>query len=220
MKFYEENCIICMDELKYDNYPSITPCCNQLLCFDCLIEMKKYNKKIKCPNCRKYIDIKSVCVLNDKIKDKTKNNDGKKNKKKYTKIDILNEILENNKNGKYLIFSEHDESFVKIEKLLINKKLKYREMKGNNMVITNIIKQFTQGHLNVLLLNTQHMGAGLNLQMCSDIILFHRQRNDLEKQLIGRGQRLGRTNSLKVHYLLHDNEVYLPNSEIKKYDEL
>ena len=64
------------------------------------------------------------------------------------------------------------------------------------------------------------MGSGLNLQSCSDILLFHRQRPDLEKQLIGRGQRLGRTTSLKVHYLLHDNEPYLEQSDKINYIEI
>jgi hypothetical protein len=223
-QFYKENCVICMEDLNYENYPSVTPCCNQLICFDCLISMKKTQKVLKCPYCRTIINLKDICVLsNEKDLENEiveNDNENKIKMRKYNKIDILKKILIENPNGKYLIFSEHDESFIKIIALLNNLNVSYREMKGNGMVINKIIESFNNNKIPVLLLNTRHMGAGLNLQSCSDIILFHRQRADLEKQLIGRGQRLGRTESLKVHYLLHDNEQYMTTSEISNYDEI
>jgi len=224
-KFYKENCVICMDDLDYKNYPSITPCCNQLICFDCLIDVKKSNKTLKCPLCRTMFNLKDVCVLSNDKKEVNIDNVQKEklNSKKmrvFTKLDILNKILIENPDGKFLIFSEHDESFVKIITLLQTLNLQYREMKGNGLVINKIIENFNSGKIRILLLNTRHMGSGLNLQSCSDILLFHRQRPDLEKQLIGRGQRLGRTTSLKVHYLLHDNEPYLEQSDKINYIEI
>lgn len=223
-QFYKENCVICMDELEYGNYPSVTPCCNQLICFDCLIDMKKTQKVLKCPYCRNVIELKDICVLSNQKDEEIKEEDNNKEKKikmrKYNKLDILTKILSENPTGKYLIFSEHDESFTKIIELLKTLNVTYREMKGNGLVINKIIENFNNNKIPVLLLNTRHMGAGLNLQNCSDIILFHRQRADLEKQLIGRGQRLGRTESLKVHYLLHDNEQYLEQSTKFEYNEI
>jgi len=46
----------------------------------------------------------------------------------------------------------------------------------------------------------------LNLQMTSDIIIYHSMSSDLEKQVIGRGQRLGRSCPLKIHYLCYEHE--------------
>ena len=36
--------------------------------------------------------------------------------------------------------------------------------------------------------------------------MFHRFKQEMEEQIIGRAQRLGRTTPLNVYYLLHDNE--------------
>ena len=59
---------------------------------------------------------------------------------------------------------------------------------------------------NVLLLNAKYFGAGLNLQFTDEVIIFHRMSKDLEKQVIGRAQRMGRENPLVINYLCYDNE--------------
>ena len=56
------------------------------------------------------------------------------------------------------------------------------------------------------MLNAINYGSGLNLQMASDIIIYHELDIELETQVIGRAQRLGRTEPLNVYYLLNDNE--------------
>jgi SNF2 family DNA or RNA helicase len=83
----------------------------------------------------------------------------------------------------------------------------YSKLSGSTGRISNIIKKYDDGDIPVLLLNAKHFGSGLNLQMTTDIIIFHRMSSDLEKQVIGRGQRLGRTSTLNVTYLCYDNEM-------------
>jgi hypothetical protein len=46
----------------------------------------------------------------------------------------------------------------------------------------------------------------MNLQMATDVVLYHRFTKEMEEQVIYRAQRLGRTTPLNVYYLLHDNE--------------
>jgi SNF2 family DNA or RNA helicase len=53
----------------------------------------------------------------------------------------------------------------------------------------------------------KNYGCGLNIEKTTDIIMFHRFDNQAEQQLIGRAQRMGRTEPLKVHYLLYENEI-------------
>ena len=63
------------------------------------------------------------------------------------------------------------------------------------------------GEVKILMLNAEHFGAGLNLQMTTDIIIYHKFRNDnLRTQVIGRAQRPGRSNTLNVKYLKYDCE--------------
>jgi len=56
------------------------------------------------------------------------------------------------------------------------------------------------------MLNAQNFGAGMNLQCATDIIMYHRFTREMEEQIIGRGQRIGRKGILNVYYLIHENE--------------
>jgi len=56
------------------------------------------------------------------------------------------------------------------------------------------------------MLNAINYGSGLNLHMATDIVIYHELDIELETQVIGRAQRLGRTEPLNVYYLQNDNE--------------
>ena len=70
-----------------------------------------------------------------------------------------------------------------------------------------LISKFTSGDINVLLLNSKNFGAGLNLQITDEIIIYHRMSTDLENQVIGRAQRMGRENPLVINYLCYETEI-------------
>ena len=57
--------------------------------------------------------------------------------------------------------------------------------------------------------------------MASDIIIYHEMNIELETQIIGRAQRIGRSEPLNVYYLLHENEkhnVTNPSLDISIYN--
>ena len=66
---------------------------------------------------------------------------------------------------------------------------------------------FEMGDLDILLINIYNYGSGMNLQCATDIVMFHKFDKNIEKQVIGRGQRFGRKGSLNIHYLLNKNEI-------------
>ena len=51
------------------------------------------------------------------------------------------------------------------------------------------------------------MGAGLNIECATHVVMFHRMSSELENQIIGRAMRLGRKQPLDVVHLLHENEL-------------
>eukprot|EP00798_Chlamydomonas_sp_ICE-L_P010960 gene10960-17071_t len=59
----------------------------------------------------------------------------------------------------------------------------------------------------VLLINSVKDGCGLNLEFTTHILLLHRTSDALVDQVVGRAQRPGRTSSLKITCVFHDNEV-------------
>ena len=63
------------------------------------------------------------------------------------------------------------------------------------------------------MINSTNYCSGLNLQTATDLVFMHKIRDrSTEIQVIGRGQRLGRNSTLKVWYLLFDNEErYMSN---------
>jgi hypothetical protein len=97
--------------------------------------------------------------------------------------------------------------------------IKFIELDDGNEENINIsINDYVHGNVNVLLLNSNLFGCGLNLQCTTDILFLHKTEIELEKQIIGRAQRIGRNNNLNIWYLMHNNENIIYTKKIKKED--
>nr|URM62040.1 DEADSNF2 helicase [Mimivirus sp.] len=129
---------------------------------------------------------------------------------KMDKADVLEHVLKyiskNDDSPKILIFSDYSQTFEKIIKNISKADLQYSLLSGVPAHITNVINEFEAGITNVLMLDSQHYGSGLNLQSANYIILYHRMTPELEIQVIGRAQRFGRKTPLKIIYLINDSE--------------
>tara|TARA_B110000261_G_C13050737_1_gene344117 strand:+ start:453 stop:767 length:315 start_codon:yes stop_codon:yes gene_type:complete len=84
----------------------------------------------------------------------------------------------------------------------------FSHLKGNQQQCNYIIEKYKTSDLDVLLINSKHYGSGLNLENTTDIVLFHKFTDQIEKQVIGRAQRTGRKDSLNVWYLLNEQEEH------------
>lgn len=120
-------------------------------------------------------------------------------------------VKDNKENKRFLIFSSYENSFEEISDSLTKNDINFSMLKGSTGRIKNIIEDYKNNKTSILLLNAKYFGSGLNLQMTSDIIMYHRMDKELEKQIIGRGQRLGRKGTLRIHYLCHENEMVIKN---------
>ncbi len=209
----DEYCPICLDNIEK---PVILGCCKNIYCFECLtMTISNLNK---CPNCKKIINKKDIHVVNkNKTKTSTASKDREKKVELKNKMDMLMDILSKNKEKKYLIFANYVETFDKIEKKLCEHKINYGILKGN-IKTEEIIDKFKNGKITVIMLNAQNYGAGLNLQMATDVIIYHRFQKELEEQVIGRAQRIGRKDQLKIYYLLYDNENEIMDNTEKYQD--
>ena len=78
----------------------------------------------------------------------------------------------------------------------------------NLSIMPNMFRNFENGSIDIILLNSQHNGAGIDLPTATHVILYHKLRDDLEKQVIGRALRIGRpkTLPLHIHKLCYPNE--------------
>jgi len=201
----EACCIICYEEMKV---PSITNCCQQIYCLHCLTQSAK--NQAKCPNCRHYMSNKDFKVIdNNAVSSK------KKEKKQgefvdLDKVDILEKLLtyivKNYDTPRILIFSDYPETFEKLITMIAKLGIHFKTIEGTPTHIQNVITDYDEGRINVVLLNSKKYAAGHNLQSTDFLISFHRIDKFDEEQVIGRAHRYGRKNPLKVFYLVNANE--------------
>lgn len=191
----EQLCPVCMGEIEGD--PVLLNCCGTMFCLQCLAFTSK--GKHNCMFCMTAIDKKAIHV----IKTKSSNIVKKNVHVLKNKIDALMEIIANSTGG-VLVFANFHETFEKIKDVITVNKITYDILKGNSIAKT--LDKFNSGKIKVLMLNASHFGAGLNLQIATDIVIYHRFTNEIEEQVIGRSQRIGRSTNLNVYYLIHENE--------------
>ena len=121
-----------------------------------------------------------------------------------------NSVIENNlPYRKILVFSNYEESIVNIIKAFDLRGISYWRLAGTASNINQISKRFNSHADNaVLIINSSKHCAGLNLQSADWLIYFHKiLDHNVETQIAGRGQRIGRKSTLKIGYLLHQNEA-------------
>lgn len=192
----DEPCCICQDSIKK---PILVACCQNIFCSTCILEWLK--SKSSCPLCRTDICAKSLILLNNKNDDEKKDIVIIEKKDGKTKQDTIIDILKSKPNGKFIIFSSYDESFKIVGSLLSEHCINFTDVKGDIRSRERKISLYKDGGCNILLLNSTYNGAGINLQATTDIILYHEMNNNIEKQVIGRANRIGRTSTLTVHRL-------------------
>lgn len=187
----KESCPICYQFLKN---PILEQNCQNIFCGECFFKCIEYNNK--CALCRSVIDSSKIIYIN------TDDRDNKKTEIKYiTKPEKIIEIINNNKDGKYLIFSDHNHSFNLISAILKNNNIDFLQIRGNVTSRETNIQLFKDGKIPVIFLNSTIDCAGLNLQETTDIILYHEMSSDTQNQIIARANRIGRSVSLNVHHL-------------------
>tara|TARA_B110000211_G_C14030095_1_gene531723 strand:- start:718 stop:1536 length:819 start_codon:yes stop_codon:yes gene_type:complete len=192
-----QNCSICLSKITE---PILEQNCHNIFCAKCIFTW--LTKKNNCPLCRKNISIKELVYIHKK--NISNSNIIIKKDKCKTKAEMILEIINNNKKGSFIIFSNFNESFSTIRKILVENNINYSEIKGNDKNRYSIIKNFKQRKNKILFLNSNYNGAGINLQECTDIILYHKMNKNTTEQILGRANRIGRLNELNVHNLLID----------------
>lgn len=198
-----------IDPITYEEIKNkvIINCCKQSFDFESITIYITQSNNPKCPMCRTNITKENLIIIdNNYLEDKEQIIEEKNyNKEQHLDLILSNKIKED---SRIIIFSEYNNTF-EIIKILLNKnKLEYKEVKGSADVIKNILSWYKDSDKSkkILLLNAKYYGSGLNLENTTDIILYHKMNKELEKQVIGRAQRFGRTSSLNIWELLYDNE--------------
>ncbi len=110
---------------------------------------------------------------------------------------------------KVVVFANFNETLNLVEEFLVEHNIIFLRLGGTFQEKAKTVKKFmTYG--SVLLINSQQHCAGLNIQFMTDLVYFHKITDqNIESQVAGRGQRIGRQYDLNIHYLAYKNEEKL-----------
>ena len=122
-------------------------------------------------------------------------------KSRVTKIDKTVELIKSNPQGKFLIYSDQNQTFLPLSNAFYENDICFVQMKGNIKSREKNLELFKSGEVPVIFLNSNSDSAGLNLTESTDIILYHQMPDSTENQIIGRANRIGRKYPLNVHHL-------------------
>lgn len=108
---------------------------------------------------------------------------------------------------KVLAFAGYDESLRKTAEFLDSCSIKYHKLGGTPKQMAETVRDFERDDSKVLLVNSGKHCAGLNIQFATDLVFMHKITSvEVEAQVAGRAQRVGRKCNLNIHYLLYRNE--------------
>jgi superfamily II DNA/RNA helicase len=111
--------------------------------------------------------------------------------------------------NKVLCFTDHDSTLQDIQRQLTEEKIQWYFLHGTADNITGTVKKFAgfQGNA-ILLVNAAKYCAGLNLQFVTHIVYYRKMNcSQIEEQIAGRGQRVGRTCTLEIIYIMYESEI-------------
>ena len=191
-----KTCSICMELIRNP----IMIECTHIFCGGCLIKWLKNNNS--CPCCRSNINgtDKLIAIVNEN------ENENITPEIILSKEETLLKIIRHKPDGRFLIFSKNENSFEKIKSELNKNNNKYELLKGTTIHMINVLNKFKSGEINIILLNTQYAGSGIDISYATDVIIFHNMGID-KHQAIGRAQRVGRTDKLYIHNLCYEHEL-------------
>jgi len=191
----KDGCSICFDSA---DGPVLTPCCSKIFCASCILSWMQ--RTPACPLCRTKFHPSQLCAIGA-----TSAPRGSQAQRLPKKIEALLKVINDNPNGRFLIFSRYENPLQALHENLETTH-KVATLQGNKDVIAHMLDDFAKGNTKILLLNSRNAAAGINIPMATHVILLHKMIQEEEKQILGRAYRMGRTEPLHFIKLLHERE--------------
>ena len=209
--FYKTPC--CQDKICQSCYQQWTPRSNS--CFICLAPhmLKEYITEEKEEFVDNFQQYYMENVQNKARSFYTEMQDPKKELQmistNMTKIQQLEIWIKNEMkmDKKILLFCNQIQSFPIIKNLFQKYQYGVVELDGGNVMdIDGVISKYKKGDANVMLLSGDYATFGMNLEFTTDIIFMNKMESEKEKQVIGRAQRPGRNDELRIFHFFYFNE--------------
>jgi len=199
----QELCPICYDTPRTT---TLTPCCRQAFCLSCLCEC--ITGKPSCPMCRTAIpSVKQLLVIGEDTEVVNPGENPVVDIHPTKGAALLQLLSSSTADQRFLVFSAHEASFKGLREVLAARDIRCEMLQGSAARVERLRAQFRDGSIRVLCMNARHVGAGINLEAATHVVLYHRMNMELERQVIGRAVRFERATDLRVVHLTHDEET-------------
>jgi hypothetical protein len=188
-----DTCGLCNEAMKY---PTLLGCCQNMACGRCVTTWIRTHNT--CPYCRNkdphLVHLTHYIPEDEKEEEKFGNAGIQRGGDKFTHLQTIART-----GKKVLVFAAHSSLFAEISTALRSQGTSYSLVTGSVSQRQAALDAYIRGDTKVLILNSRMNGAGLNLQITTDIILWHAMPAPLTKQMIGRALRYGMNHPLIVH---------------------
>lgn len=216
----ELTCPVCLDEIPEKDM-TVTMCGHKF-CWDCVYQNYKINshsKQFKCPFCNTFMDTKDVYIISQQanLRKSAGELNSIINDVKSTKIGNIIYFLKNKKHlnpdDKIILFSQWDELLHKVGSKLQEYDLKISYCNGTVYQKKRAIDDFKNNDTNIIMLSSRNAASGINLTNANTIIFLEPvygtsdYRKDIEYQAIGRADRIGQMNEIKVFRFIIRNTI-------------
>lgn len=201
-----DGCLICYGTIETK---AVVPCCSRAYCMKCIGTW--LSRSNTCPMCKATLALSNLLVVTEPVSEtnSTETDTSSIIDENNDKIcNVLNIIKEGGTIKKILLFSEYPTMFSHVLHFLDKKSTHSCWLKGNVKQVNIALKNYSDPtRTSIMYMSPSYYGSGMNLEMTTDIIFLNKFDNDIEKQIIGRAQRLGRKTQLRIWYLLNKKEV-------------
>jgi hypothetical protein len=127
-------------------------------------------------------------------------------KETYLESEFVDNMLQD-RASKWLIFNDNGNVLIKYQGYLMGRGIKTVMLDGGNQkMIERTLKDYKEGDVQVLLLNSMIEGAGMNLENTTHLLFMHKTEEKFIEQVVGRAQRYGRKTPLNILMLFNKNE--------------
>lgn len=202
------DCAICYTEIVNS---TVCPTCYNGYCRECIYTW--IGLKNTCPKCQSKIDIHQLISLDkngpnddDEVKEdeveQEKADDVVYSTRTDALIGAINACIKETPYPKVLLFTGYDQTqSVIVNYFKTRPELNYSVLKGSPKIRNDKIEEFRRGSTSFMVIDSRMDAAGIHLPETTHIIIHHEMSPNAEEQMIGRGNRIGRKDSLVVYRL-------------------
>lgn len=197
-------CGVCFEDKM--QHMTIMPCCANKYCFACVSRWVAQHHT--CPSCRQACAATDLHVVVDEGASTSAPADPEPDLlgKQESSVELI-AALAQDPAGRILVCCTNAGVFAPICAALAARGVTSGTIKGSSAAIRMAVSRFQDGGMQAMFVSNDGYCSGLNLEFVTDVIIYSRFDEATERQVISRAQRFTRATALRVHYLVHDNEL-------------